>query len=365
MRRFMANRSSVARGLLAVLVVAHATPAQHGRIVTDTLRSASLANLLGAPAQARVSVYLPPRYDTDTRTRYPVLYLLHGAGSSDAEWTGVAPDRGMRGRDIRGLMDSLIAKGAAKEMIVVMPDASNRFKVGSFYVNSITTGNWEDFMTRDLVAHVDSMYRTLTRPESRGIAGVSMGGYGAFYLSMRHGGDTYGAMYAMSACCSPPPTFDPASDGAMWDAINALPSFAALEQAGVMARITVARSAAVAPDSTKPPFFFEPTEERHGGPLQVNPAVVAKWNAHSTLLMVASSRARLLRMRGIHFEVGAQDEAVPPHELMSMDSAFAQAGIPHTFELFEGTHTSRITERLATKLLPFFSRTLVFDAASR
>jgi S-formylglutathione hydrolase len=351
--------SPAVRALTIVTALAQAVAAQHGRIVTDTLRSASLTNLLGAPAQARVSVYLPPSYDASPLARYPVLYLLHGLFSSDAEWTRVAPDRGMRGRDIRGMMDSLIVAGAARDMIIVMPDASNALG-GTFYVNSGTTGLWEDFMTHDLVAHVDRTYRTLATPASRGIAGVSMGGFGTFYLGMRHGGDIYGAMYAVSSCCTPA-HFNPAATPAVWDTIAATPSLDSLRHMGPLVRVMAALSAAFAPSANKPPFFFDP-EERRDGKIRVNDSVQMKWDAHSPMLMLPGSRARLLRMRGIAFDIGAQDEAVPPRDIISMDSAFTLASIPHTFELFEGTHTNRITERLATKVLPFFSRSLVFEA---
>jgi len=101
-------------------------------------------------------------------------------------------------------------------------------------------------------------------------------------------------------------------------------------------------------------------QERHKGVVSVNRAVAKEWDDHIPLLMVSRSRANLLQMRAVQFDVGAQDEAVPPVELMRLDTALTRAAIPHTFELFEGTHTSRITERLATRLLPFFSRALVF-----
>lgn len=351
----------VTRAILAVFLNAIAANAQRGRIVTDTVRSASLANLLAAPAEARVSVYLPPSYDASRRTHYPVLYLLHGYGSSDAEWTNVVPDRGIRGRDIRGLMDSLIAAGATKEMIVVMPNASNKLG-GSFYLNSTTTGNWDDFMAHDVVAHIDHTYRTLSNAESRGVAGVSMGGFGAFSLAMGHGGDIYGAMYAVSACCTSPMT-DLVNDHALWASIAALPSFDALATAPPLVRVMAAGSAAGAPNAAKPPLFFDLVAEQRNGKWGVNDAVVAKWNANSPLLRIPSSRARLIRMRAIRFDIGAQDEAVPPHDMIAMDSAFTHAGIPHSFEIFQGTHDSRITERLAATLIPFFSRSLVFEIA--
>jgi S-formylglutathione hydrolase len=169
--------------LTATLIASAGAVGQSGRIVTDTVSAASLANLLGAPAQTRVSIYLPPSYDTSPRSRYPVVYMLHGFLATDLMWTSARPD----GVDVGALMDSLIAAGETREMILVMPDASGPLG-GSFYTNSITTGHWEDFISRDLISYADAKFRTLAMPESRGLAGHSMGGYGALYLGMRHGG---------------------------------------------------------------------------------------------------------------------------------------------------------------------------------
>ena len=82
-------------------------------------------------------------------------------------------------------------------MIVVMPNARNAFD-GSFYTNSPVTGNWEQFIVRDLVNYVDHKYRTLRTRKARGLAGHSMGGYGALRIGMRHP-ETFSAVYALSA----------------------------------------------------------------------------------------------------------------------------------------------------------------------
>lgn len=97
------------------------------------------------------------------------------------------------------LMDGLIATGTSKEMIVVVPNGRNAY-FGSFYTNSPVTGGWEDFVARELVRWVDGNFRTVAAAESRGIAGHSMGGYGAIMLGMKHP-DVFGAFYALSPCC--------------------------------------------------------------------------------------------------------------------------------------------------------------------
>lgn len=335
--------------------------AQHDRIVTDTVSAASLANLLGAPASTRVSVYLPPSYDASPRSRYPVLYLLHGFMATQVMWTGARP----RGLDVGALMDSLIAAGEVREMILVMPDASGPLG-GSFYVNSIATGQWDDFISRDLVSYIDTKFRTLAAPESRGLAGHSMGGYGALYLGMRHGGDTYGAMYAMSACCTGRLAFDPARDGAVWDSVASFASVAAVARSGLAPwHGVIAVSAAFAPDSRKPPLFFDLAEERHGDHWIANDTVVARWDVFSPMPMLPRYRANLLRMSAVQFDIGLQDEAVPPRDIMALDTAFIRAGIPHAFETYTGAHVGHVRDRLATRVFPFFSRNLVFEARKK
>ncbi len=83
-------------------------------------------------------------------------------------------------------MDEGIAEGRFGELIIVMPDERRTVGGGSYYVNSAVTGNWEDFTTQELVAFVDTNYRTIARASSRGLADHSMGGYGALTLAMKH-----------------------------------------------------------------------------------------------------------------------------------------------------------------------------------
>jgi S-formylglutathione hydrolase FrmB len=136
-------------------------------------------NLAGDTADRPVSVYLPPSYFRDTRRRYPVLYLLHGFTDSDSKWFGL---EGKHFVNVPTAADEAVANGVP-EMIIVMPNALNRYG-GSFYASSVVIGDWETFVTHELVRYVDAHYRTLARPESRGLAGHSMGGYGALRLGM-------------------------------------------------------------------------------------------------------------------------------------------------------------------------------------
>ncbi|MGH9418502.1 MAG: alpha/beta hydrolase, partial [Thermoanaerobaculia bacterium] len=149
-----------------------------GQMRFDTIVAPSLKdNLVGDSNRRAVSIYLPPTYEIERARRYPVVYLLHGVDADNLAFIKGAYEK----LNIRLAMDSLIATGVVKEMIVVTPNARNVYD-GSFYANSAATGNWEDFIVKDFVAYMDSHYRTIADRSGRGIAGHSMGGYGALRL---------------------------------------------------------------------------------------------------------------------------------------------------------------------------------------
>lgn len=137
-----------------------------GKIIEETVHSVALeGNLLGDSPDRRVSIYLPAGYENST-SRYPVVYLLHGYPDTDQAWTSGVDYKPA----IPAIMNRAVAAGKIRAMIIVMPNNLNKLG-GSFYTNSVTTGNWEDFVTRDLVTYIDSKYRTLSKPTGRGNPG--------------------------------------------------------------------------------------------------------------------------------------------------------------------------------------------------
>ena len=134
--------------------------AASGRLIEVKITAPSLkGNLLGDPVEQSVSIYLPPGYDTLPSKRYPTLYLLHGFGGDNKTWSGEGAFR----FNIPPLLDAMMGNGRIREMIVVAPNAKNAYG-GSFYTNSAVTGNWEDYIYRDLIGYIDANYRTLARP---------------------------------------------------------------------------------------------------------------------------------------------------------------------------------------------------------
>ena len=176
----------------AALPSANAT----GTVREITVHGASLeGNLLGDSPDRHVTVYLPPSYAMQPNRRYPVVYMLHGFTDTDFKWFGGAGGW----MNLKQVADDAMASGASKEMILVVPNAFNKMH-GAFYSDSMTTGDWEDFIAHDLVAYIDQHYRTIARTESRGLAGHSMGGYGTMRIGMEHP-DVFSSIYALSPCC--------------------------------------------------------------------------------------------------------------------------------------------------------------------
>ncbi len=175
------------------LAGAAALAAAQSQAVDVTVHSPGLEhNLLGDSADQLVSVYLPAAYASEPDRRFPVLYFLHGF--SDPTPRHVAAE------EFRTIMDKLIADGAPQPMIIVFPNCINKYR-GCFYINSATTGNWDDYVTKDVVGYIDSHYRTMASVDHRAIAGHSIGGYGALTLAFHHP-DVFSAVYAMSPCCT-------------------------------------------------------------------------------------------------------------------------------------------------------------------
>ena len=315
-------------------------------------------NPLGDPTTQHVFVYQPPRYEQETAKRYPTLYLLHGYSGRPEEWV----KGGYQGMSLQTEMDSLIAKSVAAEMIVVVPNGRNAY-LGSFYTNSVVNGNWEDYIYRDLVSYIDGKYRTLARASSRGIAGHSMGGYGAFMLAMKHP-DVFGAVYSLSPCCFALEG-DLSGDNLVWA------KAAKISSRDVFARqprsfddffsvAMFATSAAFSPNKDRPPLYVDFPYIQKGMVLARNELAYASYRAKMPLYQVEKYRDNLMNLRGIYLDVGEFDEFTHIRRATAMVSTeLSLREIPHAFEIYKGgDHGNKIRERFNTKLIPFFSAVL-------
>jgi putative tributyrin esterase len=131
-------------------------------------------------ARKTYNVYLPAGYETELEKRYPVIYLLHGLHGTEWSW--------LQSGRAEETLDRLISEQALRECIVVMP-SDGGYGQGTFYVNWYDgTGRFEDYFIEDLIPAVDNQFRTLPEAKHRALCGLSMGGYGAVMLALKHPG---------------------------------------------------------------------------------------------------------------------------------------------------------------------------------
>lgn len=304
-------------------------------------------NLEGNDVDRDVLVFLPPSYATEKSRHYPVLYALHGFFIGAEQWSHEI--------HVPQTIEGAFAQGA-KEMIVVLPD-SKTVHNGSMYSSSVTTGDFEQFVARDLVEYIDAHYRTIPNRLSRGLAGHSMGGYGTSRIGMKHS-DVFGSLYIMSPCClsqGQPRAANPE----LTKALESVKTPADSAKLPFFARAQLASAAAWSPDPKNPPLYLD-LPVKDGAPQS---DVLARWAANSPLAFLDQYVGNLRQYRAIAIDVGDQDGL--RMDTAKLHEALDKYGIANSFELYSGTHTSRVADRFQNHVMPFFSQNLCFQASCR
>jgi len=322
-----------------------------GSIDSITVHGASLVgNLIGDSPDRHVTVYLPPSYRSQPNRRYPVVYMLHGFTDSDLKWFG-GPGGWM---NLKEVADESMSSGASKEMILVVPNANNAFH-GSFYSSSVTIGDWEGFIARDLVSYIDQHYRTIARPESRGLAGHSMGGYGTVRIGLERS-DVFSSIYALSPCCLEP--MNGMANPQLKTSAEKIRTLTDVDKADFYTLLVFSVAAAWSPDPKNPPLYLD----LPFGDTAPSQLVLQKWVANAPMIRIDQSIPDLKRLHAIAFDAGAKDEfKAIPASLVILDRELNAYGIAHTYETYDGTHTNGIAKRIGHNVLPFFSKNLSFE----
>jgi len=301
-------------------------------------------NLEGDAVDRDVIVFLPPGYQKDKHRRYPVVYALHGYSIGGEQWAQEI--------HVPQTIEGAFSEGA-KEMIVVLPD-SKTLHNGSMYSSSVTTGDFERFISHDVVAYMDTHYRTSPDRMSRGLVGHSMGGYGATRIGMKHS-DVFGSLYIMSPCCLSARTAGPAIP----DIDKALEAAKTPEDSAKLpffARAQLASAAAWSPNPKNPPLYLDlPVKDG-----TARPEVLAKWAANAPLAFIDQYIGNLRQYRAIALDVGDQDRLRT--DAGKLHDALDLYGIANSFEVYPGTHTSAVADRFQNHVMPFFSKSLCFEA---
>jgi enterochelin esterase-like enzyme len=153
-----------------------AKPVPHGEIRTDWYDSKSLHSI------RRVTIYTPPGYDTSGKTKYPVLYLFHGANADETAWTRLG--------HVNLILDNLLAAGKIKPFIAVMPfgypEPPSSPTAAAFRGFTSITDEFSKDLIGDLIPYIQSRFRVETDRDHRAIAGLSMGGVESLTIGLNH-----------------------------------------------------------------------------------------------------------------------------------------------------------------------------------
>jgi S-formylglutathione hydrolase FrmB len=278
-------------GFFYLLYVPNCASAATGRIECNSLPSKILAH------PVNYCVILPPSYDADKTRRFPILYFFHGLGDNEQMFIHAGGFN---------LVQDLWERGQIGEFLIVTPNAD-----ATFYINSRDGKvRYEDFLVQEFLPGIETRYRTRPGRAIRGVAGVSMGGYGALHLAFRHP-QLFSAVSAHSPAI-----------------IDKLPAFTAPTSGGSMRSRVLGATFGSPPD----PAFWD-----HNSPLTL---------------------ARSANLAGVkvYFDCGDQDDFGFESGATALDKILASRHIPHEAHIYPGRHDWQYFAEHLPASLEFHSR---------
>ena len=318
-----------------------------GKVASFYINAKTLQNSGGENPNRKVSVYLPPNYESGSK-RFPVIYYLHGFMGTDS----ISPNMKM-------ILDRGISQQKIRPFILVIARQYTQYE-GSFYTNSALTGNWADFTAKELVEYVDKNFKTLATRESRGIGGHSMGGYGAIKMGMLFP-DVFSSVYALSpGLLAFVKEFGPNSDS--FKELAKIKSVEELKKT-YYPKVIVAVARAWSPNPAKPPFYCDIPFTYNSDSLLVNNAILEKWNQNMPVYMVDKYANNLRKLKALKFDWGRNDASRFPIQCGMLSQRLENLGIEHFAEEYIGNHVNKIWTadgRVLNDLLPFFNEYLNF-----
>lgn len=292
-------------------------------------------NPLGDKFVRDLYVYLPPGYDESER-KFPVVYCLTGFGGRGKSLLNnnlFAPNLAER-------MDKLIASDAIQPMIVVMPDCATKYG-GSQYINSTATGDYEDYLTKEIVPFVDEHFRTINDKNSRAVMGKSSGGYGALILAMRRAdqfnlicsiaGDAY-----FELCYFPdiPKAFRAIKGNPQKLVEKFHDENVRKGKDDFVGLNIIGMSACYSPNGAD---FDLPFNMQTG---EIDWKVWEKWLAHDPVRLVEKSVENLKSLRLLFIDAGTRDEFAMDLGARILCERLRKLDVPHIHEEFDDGHMS-------------------------
>lgn len=315
-------------------------------IKREKITSQALAgNLLGDPAERKFFVLLPPGYATGDK-RYPVVYVM--------PWADGPPGDNAAGFKVA--MESLLRQDEFSEMIVVVPDGST--VLGASHMRSSPTiGDYETYVTREVVDYVDAHFRTLPTRDSRGLAGCSNGGGPAMRLGLKYP-NIFSVVTAVDGIYNESLEVWPRDVEAAHRLTKLPQNLKEAQQSELDWYFQMA--AASAPDPNNPPFYFEmPVRivDEHGEFIR---GVIAKIVEQDAMHEARRYAEQPTRLRGIFIQHGTYDSEYDK-QVESFDQLLTDLGIEHEYSEVAGGHCAHGWDEDSLKYL---SNKLAFTVAS-
>jgi len=324
------------------------------QVMARALRSVNVArNRVGTDPVRKMLIYLPAGYDESSSQRYPVIYFLPNPFEESYRFD-------FDHKDAQGLFDRAIADGVIRRFILVALDMNTPLG-SSWFVNSPVTGNWESFMIEELVPYIDANFKTIANRDSRGIAGIFIGGYGAIRFGMRHP-EVFGTVYAMH----------PVGTGTgvklsmaipKWDILTNAKSIEDVKRDSATQIFTTMFQAHL-PDPDRPPLFIDLVARQEGDQVVIDARRMERFRDNFYLeTMIPQYADNLKSLRGLKFDWSRNDTNF---DHVYANQAFTRKlnefGIAHEAEEYNGAFGADwgLDGRLYTDALPFFQRHLVF-----
>jgi S-formylglutathione hydrolase FrmB len=322
--------------------------ATSGKLTSFTINAKTLQNNGGENQNRKVSVYLPPGYEKENK-RFPVIYYMHGFMGTDSISSAM-----------KTILDRGIAQQKIRPFILVIASHYTLYE-GSFYSNSSLTGNWADFEAKELVEYIDRNFKTIATRDSRGIAGHSMGGYGAIKIGMLFP-DVFSSVYALSpGLLAFVKEFGPNSDS--FKELGKIKTHEELKKT-YYPKVLVAVARAWSPNPAKPPFYCDVPFTYQGDSLIVNNTVMEKWSQNMPVYMADKYASNLCKLKALKLDCGRNDASRFPVQCSMFSQRLENLGIDHFAEEYIGNHGNKIWTtdgRVLNDLLPFFNEYLDFD----
>ncbi len=271
--------SIIKRTLLVflLLISANVFAQTTGKVIEEQYIKSDILN-----HNVKYAVYLPADYETSNRT-YPVVYLLHGYGDDHTGW--------LQFGEVNRYADKAIANGTIPPMIIVMPDGGT-----SFFINAYKGKlNYEDFFFKEFIPSIEKEYRIKGTKQYRGVAGLSMGGFGTLVYSLKHP-DMFSAAAALSA------------------AVRSEDDFMAI------------------PDERWKDVY----SKVFGPDLKGKERLNATWQANSILGLVQSKTTDDLKNVRYWIDCGDDDALSKGNSLLHI--ALTEKKVPHEFRIRDGAH---------------------------